>query len=42
VGDDRPLVLLAVPGALDPQPPRQLVQGTDGVGGALRAVGHGY
>ena len=35
VRDDRPLVLLAVPGAFDPQAPRQLVQGLQGGGGAL-------
>src|SRR6185295_8413857 len=34
VRDDRALVLLAVPRALDPQAPRQLVEGLDRVGGA--------
>jgi hypothetical protein len=38
VRDDRALVLLAVPRALAPQGPRQLVEASDGGGGSLRSA----
>jgi hypothetical protein len=38
VRDDRALVLLAVPRALAPQDPRELVEASDGGAGALRGA----